>query len=59
MAVDLVLKDGIVIVNDRETVRSLAIDRGKIEGQKVRVVLIVEDFTFFLDLSICTYIFET
>jgi len=32
MAVDLVLKDGIVIVDDRETVRSLAIDRGKIEG---------------------------
>ncbi len=32
MAVDLVLKDGIVIVNDSETVRSLAIDRGKIEG---------------------------
>ncbi|MCK5389062.1 MAG: dihydroorotase family protein, partial [Candidatus Thorarchaeota archaeon] len=32
MAVDLVLRDGIVIVNDRETVRSLALDRGKIEG---------------------------
>lgn len=32
MAVDLVLKDGIVIVNDRETILSLAIDSGKIEG---------------------------
>ena len=32
MAVDLILKDGIVIVNDRETIRSIAIDSGKIEG---------------------------
>ena len=32
MAVDLVLKDGIVIVNDREKVQSLIIDRGKIKG---------------------------
>ncbi|MDH4215145.1 MAG: dihydroorotase family protein [Candidatus Thorarchaeota archaeon] len=32
MAVDLVLSDGILIVNDRETVQSLAIDRGKIQG---------------------------
>ncbi|MGY5873651.1 MAG: dihydroorotase family protein [Candidatus Thorarchaeota archaeon] len=32
MAVDLVLKDGIIIVNDRETVLSIAIEKGKIEG---------------------------
>ena len=32
MAVDLVLKDGIIIVNDRETVQSIAIENGKIEG---------------------------
>jgi len=32
MAVDLILKDGIVIVNDRETIQSVAIDSGQIEG---------------------------
>ena len=32
MAVDLVLKDGIIIVNDRESIQSVAIDSGKIEG---------------------------
>ncbi|MBN2230829.1 MAG: dihydroorotase family protein [Candidatus Thorarchaeota archaeon] len=32
MTVDLVLKDGIVVVRDRETVLSVSIDRGKIEG---------------------------
>ncbi|MFW9810471.1 MAG: dihydroorotase family protein [Candidatus Thorarchaeota archaeon] len=32
MAVDLVLKDGIFIENGRETVRSVAIEAGKIEG---------------------------
>jgi dihydroorotase len=32
MAIDLVLKDGIVIENDRETIQSVAIERGKIEG---------------------------
>ncbi len=32
MTVDLVLKDGIFIENGRETVRSVAIDAGKIEG---------------------------
>lgn len=32
MTVDLVLKDGILIVNDRESVRSVAIEEGKIEG---------------------------
>ncbi len=32
MAVDLVLKDGIVILNDRETIQSIAIEKGKIEG---------------------------
>ena len=32
MAVDLVLKDGIVIVDDRETIQSIAIDSGQIEG---------------------------
>jgi len=32
MAVDLVLKDGIIIVNDRESIQSIAIDSGKIEG---------------------------
>jgi dihydroorotase len=32
MTVDLVLKDGIFIENGRETVRSVAIDIGKIEG---------------------------
>ncbi len=32
MTVDLVLSNGILIVNDRETVQSVAIDRGKIQG---------------------------
>ncbi|MHA2359478.1 MAG: hypothetical protein ACXAB5_04340, partial [Candidatus Thorarchaeota archaeon] len=32
MTVDLVLKDGIFIENGRETVRSVAIESGKIEG---------------------------
>ncbi len=32
MAVDMVLKDGIFIENGRETVRSVAIEAGKIEG---------------------------
>jgi dihydroorotase len=32
MTVDLVLRDGILIVNDSERVLSVAIDRGKIEG---------------------------
>ncbi|MFW9926766.1 MAG: amidohydrolase family protein, partial [Candidatus Thorarchaeota archaeon] len=32
MAVDLVLKDGIFIENGRETIRSVAIESGKIEG---------------------------
>ena len=32
MTVDLVLKDGIIIVNDRESIQSVAIDSGKIEG---------------------------
>ncbi len=32
MAIDIVLKDGIVIVNDRETIQSVSIERGKIEG---------------------------
>ncbi len=32
MAVDMVLKDGIFIENGRETIRSVAIDAGKIEG---------------------------
>ncbi len=32
MTVDLVLKDGIVIVNDREKIQSVAIDKGKIKG---------------------------
>lgn len=32
MAVDMVLKDGIFIENGRETVRSVAIESGKIEG---------------------------
>ncbi|MGY5860176.1 MAG: dihydroorotase family protein [Candidatus Thorarchaeota archaeon] len=32
MVVDLVLKDGIIIVDDRESVQSVAIDGGKIEG---------------------------
>lgn len=32
MVVDLVLKDGIIIVNDRETVQSVSIENGKIEG---------------------------
>ncbi len=32
MVADLVLKDGIVIVNDRETIQSIAIENGKIEG---------------------------
>jgi dihydroorotase len=32
MAVDMVLKDGIFIENGRETIRSVAIDIGKIEG---------------------------
>lgn len=32
MTVDLVLKDGIFIENGRETIRSVAIDAGKIEG---------------------------
>ena len=32
MAVDLILKDGILIVNDRESIQSIAIDSGKIEG---------------------------
>jgi hypothetical protein len=32
MAVEMVLKDGIFIENGRETIRSVAIDAGKIEG---------------------------
>ncbi len=32
MAVDLVLKDGIVIVNDSEKIQSVTVDSGKIEG---------------------------
>ncbi|MFW9845101.1 MAG: dihydroorotase family protein [Candidatus Thorarchaeota archaeon] len=32
MAIDLILKDGILIVNDRESIQSVAIDNGKIEG---------------------------
>jgi dihydroorotase len=32
MAVDLILKDGIIIVDDRESIQSVAIDSGKIEG---------------------------
>jgi dihydroorotase (multifunctional complex type) len=32
MTIDLVLKDGIIIVNDSETIKSVVIDSGKIEG---------------------------
>jgi dihydroorotase len=32
MTVDLILKNGIVIVDDRETIQSVAIDSGQIEG---------------------------
>lgn len=32
MVADLVLKDGIVIIDDRETIQSIAIENGKIEG---------------------------
>ncbi len=32
MTVDMVLRDGITIVNDKETIQSIAIDCGKIEG---------------------------